>query len=236
METSNRNKAIKYGALALLLLLLGGCFIIINNLKQELAGSKSTVEALSNDIVKHIDKTGAEVSEKKMILSSYKALKSIHASDSSEIGRLKKLVNKNTISGTIISNNTSGHVTGHTEIVFLKDTSARASIPCDTVYPIYKDSVADKWAIVKTIATKDSIRTDYKIFNEYEITQELKKEGNWPFRRKVPTVKVRNLNPHTETTAIASYAVQVPKTGKKTATIAGVAAALAFIAGFLIAK
>lgn len=242
-----QKKAVKYSIYAVLFLLIGGCFLYIGKLKQKITSGKITIEALSNTMVKYRDKNGAEVTEARLILSSYKDLKALHVSDSSTIGRLQNLVNKNTISATAIKNTTSGTITGKTKITFKnvslgnnRDTlpilTEVVTMPCDTVYPEYQDSITSKWANMNVLATKDSIKVDYTVFNEYEISQEYKKEGNWPFRKKVPIVKIKNLNPHTVTTEIASYAVQVPKTGKKITTIAAVAAGLGFLTALFIVK
>jgi len=242
LTPQKRNKYIKYALLLLLLLLLGGGYSYINHLKNQISGNKSTIEALSNDITKHIAKDGTETAEKNLILSSYKDLKAIHAADSSTIGKLKKLVSKNTISATIVSNVTKGSANGKTEIIFKDKTLAldtskhQSTIPCDTVYPEYKTDIKDKWTDINVVATKDSTHVDYKLFNEYEIKQEIKKTGTWPFRKKTPMISVHNLNPHTETTKIASYAVQVPKQGKKIAIISGLSALAGFIGAIILIK
>ena len=246
MTSHKKNDIIKYGVIILLLLLFGSSLYVIQNLKAELTGSKSTIEAVSNEMTKYRDKSGLEVAQKQMILTSYKALKAIHASDSSEIGRLQKIIDKNTLSATILGNKTTGKVTGKTTVTFNQGNPKNFIVtdpkvididyPCDTVYPTYRDSVSDKWATVETTANRDSIVTEYSIRNEYEITQEYKKVGKWPFRNKVPYIMVKNLNPHTETTEISSYAVQVPKTGKKMAIVAGASAVIGLIIGVIIAK
>lgn len=238
MEKKQRNKILKYGPIALLLLLVAGLSVTVFNLRQALTGSKTINEALSSDLVKYRDKSGAETTEKALILSNYRALQAVHASDSSEIGRLQKLVKKGTISATIIKNQTSGTAAGTTHVTFVNtgDSLPNVTNPCDTVYPEYSYSDSTKWADISVKATKDSTQVKYKFRNEYEITQENKKTGVWPFRKTSPIVMVKNLNPHTETTQIASYAVQPPKTGGKTAVISGAALFIGILAGIFIAK
>lgn len=233
-----KKKIFRAGILALLLLLVAGLMLHIIDIKGQLAASLSTNTALSTDMVKYRDKSGAEITEKALILSNYKALKAIHASDSSEIGRLQKLVKKSTISATIIRNQTTGTAAGTTSVTFVNNTDSLRNVtgPCDTIYPIYNYADSTKWADISVRATKDSTQVKYRFRNEYEITQENKKEGIWPFRRKTPVVMVRNLNPYTETTQISSYAVATPKNGAKTATLTGVAALIGIIAGIFIAK
>lgn len=249
MLNDKQKKRIKYGLLALLLLLMGGMAIIINKLQSQLSVEKNNIEALSTDMVKYRDKWGSEVSEKQLILGTYKSLQAIHAADSSTIGQLQKLVNKNTLSATIIKNTTSGVLTGSTNVTFgnKPDSLRKLTNPCDTVFPTYNAVIKDSsyleskkrfvvWSSFKIASNRDSTHIDYKINNEFDITQEYKKEGRWPFKRKVPIVKIKNLNPHTETNEIASYVTQVPKTGKKTAVIAGVSLVLGIIGGVLLAK
>ena len=217
----------------LLFSLIGGGLVYINNLKQELAGSQSTVNALVSDVTSYKDKLGTSISEKELVLTNYKALQRIHAANGTEILRLQQLVKKNTLSATIIKTETKGHVHIKTELTF-RDSSH--VVTNDTIYPDYSGSVQNKWVNIAVMATKDSLYTDYHFFNEYEITQELKKEGHWPFRKQVPIVKVHNLNPYTETTGIASYAVQVPKKKGKVITITGVTFALGILTGIFLAK
>lgn len=246
MEKKQRNKILKYGALALLLLLVAGLSVTVFNLREALTGSQTINTSLSSDLVKYRNKAGAETTEKALILSNYKALQAVHASDSSEIGRLQKLVKKGTISATIIKNQTSGTAAGTTTVTFTSNPVTFVNTgdsvpnvttnPCDTVYPEYSYSDSTKWADISVKATKDSTNVKYKFRNHYEITQENKKTGVWPFRKTSPIVMVKNLNPHTETTQIASYAVQPPKTGRKTAVISGAALFIGILAGIFIAK
>jgi hypothetical protein len=249
MLNEKQKKYSKYALLALLLLLISGMALVINNLQGQLSLEKNNTDALSADMVKYRDKWGSEISEKQLILGTYKSLQAIHASDSSTIGQLQKLVNKTTLSATIIKNTTSGILTGTTNVTFgnKPDSLTKLTDPCDGLFPTYQAEIKDSsyveskkrfivWSSFSILSNKDSTHIDYKINNELDITQEYKKEGAWPFRRKVPIVKIKNLNPHTQTNEIASYVTQVPKTGKKTAIIAGFSLALGIIAGIFIAK
>lgn len=242
MITDKQKKIIKTAVIAVLLLIMLGEYFALFNLNRQLQSAQSVNDALSGDVKKYRDKSGAEVTEKNLILGNYKQLQKIRASDSSEIGRLQKLVTKLTISVNILKSRTGGVSSGTTEVVFVPvtngndDDSLMNVTPCDTVYPIYKYQDSTKWVNLKVKASKDSTHVEYKVFNEYEISQEFKKTGIWPFRKQQPIVKVRNLNPNTETIGISSYAVQQPKNGGKIAVITGVTAFIAFVAGILIAK
>lgn len=239
MEISNQNKNKVIGILAILFLLLAIFFgLWADRLQGKLAGAQSINNALEADVVKYRDKSGAEITEKNLILSDYKTLKAIHARDSSEISRLQQIVNKRTISATILRTSTTGTSVGTTSVTFVtkEDSLPKLTLPCDTVYPEYSYSDSTKWAKIKVKSTKDSTKVSYKFFNEYDITQEMKKSGIWPFRKFTPIVKVRNLNPNTETIGISSYAVKPKNHAGRTATIAGISAVFAFVAGVFLAK
>ena len=143
-----------------------------------------TIEALSGQLKKSIDKNGVETAEKRLIMLEYKAMQKLHVSDSSDIGRLQKIINKKTISAAILKTSTGGTLTGKTNITY----NIIDSMPCPM--PVYADTLKDKWSEVAVTATKDSINLKYTIINEYEFIQEFKKEGRWPFKHTVPVVKV----------------------------------------------
>lgn len=206
-----------------------------------------TIEALSSTLKKTIDKNGIETAEKRLILLDYKTLKKLHASDSSEIGRLQKIVNRYTLSATIVNTTTKGTLTGHSVNVtfgnkadslpkLTNEQSEAFGFPCDTIYPTYTDTLRDKWSDIAVAANKDSISVIYSVKNEFEFTQEYTKEGRWPFRKSVPVVKVRSLNPNTTTTGISSYAVPTKSTGKKVAGIGAIMLGLGFIAGAILTR
>lgn len=198
-----------------------------------------TIQALSSHLKKSIDKNGLETVQKELIMLDYKTLKSIHASDSSEIGRLQKLLTKNTISATIIKTATTGTLSGHTHVV-IKDYEPKeygfTVTPCDTLYPEYTDTLKDKWSNITITANKDTTMAIYNFNNELEFTQQYQKQGKWPFRKEVPIVMVKNLNPHTTTTGISSYAVPVPDHKNKFALGTGAALLIGLAAGIFIAK
>jgi hypothetical protein len=175
--------------------------------KSDLAKKDLIINAVNGELRKSVDKQGRETTRANIIVASYKELQNIHATDSSEIGRLKKLVDKRTTSAIVVSSTTSGSVSGVTSITIVDSLQRN----CDTVFPEYKTSIHDKWQDFEITAKKDSIHLDYKIWNEYDYKQTIEKQGKWPFRKDVPIVQVLNLNPHTKTDKIASYAVDVPK-------------------------
>jgi hypothetical protein len=179
--------------------------------------SQAVITALSNELTKTVNKYGQETSQKNVLVMSVSALKSIHASDSSEIGRLQKIVNKKTSSATALSSTTSGTLRGKPHISFKQDTIINYNLVCDTIYPVYKDTLRDQWTNITIEASKDSTVVKYTAYNEYNITQQTKKQGKWPFRKKVAVVTVQNLNPNTKTNGVSSFSVPEPKVGKAVA-------------------
>lgn len=193
-------------------------------------------------------------------ISSFKGLR---AKDSSEIARLKKIVDKNTISATIMTTSTANTVTGHTTVTFsgnpgtnsanngtnsgihitpgiMGDIETQPGIdstrfPCDTAcFPIYSTTYSNKWENVAVVANKDSIQVKYKVFNDFSIVQKFEKRGKWPFRKDIPIIDVTNNNPHTETISLRSFAVEPPKPQRGRWFVIGAAAGLT--AGFLLMK
>ena len=77
------------------------------------------------------------------------------------------------------------------------------------VYPVYKSSWDEEWSKGSIVASKDSIKRDIFVRNEFEITQGWKKE-KW-YKKKTPVVNIKNLNPNTETEELRSFVVEQDK-------------------------
>lgn len=228
MTTKKTNRNLLYSALFLLLLLAISLGYAVKNFHARANHQEMIIEALQGDLKKTVDAAGRETAEKKILISSYKDLKALHVSDSSEIGRLKKMVGKHTTSAAVINNATSGILTGSTSVVFVPGDTLKN--PCDTMHAVYTSTLTDEWGCIQVTASKDSTRADYTIRNEYQVTQELgDKQGKWPFRYRSPVLKVKNMNPHTTTDKISVWAVQTPNIKKKVAT----GACIGFLGGIL---
>lgn len=234
------DRKFKPGRLALLLLIIVLFFAIMLCCEQRAALKQKDllIDALPAAMVKHRDKDSAEITEKRLLLISYNQLKNIHASDSSEIGRLKKLVTKNTISATMVSTQTTGTLTGKPTVLFPLPGSEQGGGPDTTCknYPTYKDSLRDKWAKLDYTVNKDTGIVHYTVFNEFEFKQNFKKMGRFPFKEKVPVITARNLNPNTITTGISSYACAPAKTKQKTTAVAFISAVAGFVLAVFILK
>lgn len=179
------------------------------------------IEALTSKLKISYDEQGHQIAEKQTLVLEYNELQKIHAPDSSEIGRLKKLVKKNTAVAAIVNTSTSGTLTGTTTVTYnnppIKDYDTLAVDSCN---PVYTAVLVDKWSNIQIEASRDTTFAKYKIFNEFEFTLNYKKQGRWPFRIKAPTIAVKSLNPNTVTTGISAYAVPTLNHKKRNTAIA----------------
>ncbi len=230
MTTKKQNRNLLYSALLLLLLVSIGLGYLVKNYVSRVNNQAMIIEALQGGLKKTVDAAGRETAQKNILITSYKDLKRLHVADSSEIGRLKKMVGKHTTSAAVINNTTSGTLTGSTSVVFVAGDTLKN--PCDTMHAVYTSTLTDEWGCIKVTASKDSTKADYTIRNEYEVKQELgDKQGKWPFRYRSLVLKVTNNNPHTTTDKISVWAVQTPNIKKKVATGVGIG----FLGGILTA-
>ncbi len=236
MYKKNRNFVIcVFIALAII---VGGYFFIIDH-RDEFNQKDLIIEALQGGLKKTIDKQGRETAEKAILITSFKQLKAVHVSDSSTISRLQKIVDKRTTAAAIIKNHTSGTLTGKNPTVTFgtKTDSLTKVTKTDSCHPIYTDTLCDGWTEMKITASKDSMHVDYTVKNEYEQTQGLgDKQGKWPFRYRAPTMKIKNLNPHTKTDEISAWAVEVPNIKKKVTIGTAIGAGAGLILGILITR
>lgn len=201
-----------------------------------------SLQSINRVILTHFtvstNKLGQETAKRAILVSSYADLKRVHADDTTELGRLKKLVDHKTIDATIIENTTTNHSSGKTvvEMPEKKDTTKNtiAKLPCDTIYPVYDYRDSTKWQKIVIRATKDTTTVISIVHNEFDIKQSNIKQGRWPFRHTVPEISILNKNPNTKTTELISYHVDVPK--KRPFIIAGISALAGFMGAFILLK
>lgn len=212
--------------LVLAFLLIKGCGYYKDS-QYKLKEVAAMYDAVNDSIHRYKTKQGQDSVEKKLLYGSLEALNALSLEKGSEIEKLRKLVNKNTISASTVRTETHGVMTSKTEAV--RDTI------CDsTCYPTYYTSYNNKWENVTVLASKDSVKVDYTVFNDFSMTQEMRKEGKWYNPKYVPYVTIKNNNPHTTTTNLQSFAVEPPKQKKGLWLIYGTIAGV--IGGVLIAK
>lgn len=128
----------------------------------------------------------------------------IKSKDSSIIA-LQSLVKKtnNLLSATILKNATSNNVSGITT-VYSRDTIRKDSVIY--VFPEYTFARKNQWENIQVKANRDSTSLNYKVFNDFEITQSIKKKGL--FKDAVTEITILNKNPYTETLALRSYSIK----------------------------
>jgi len=204
-------------------LFVRGCDVPINKDKYI---SKELFDASQDSLHKFRNSFGQEETKTKLLYGTISDLKKLDSSKDSSIQKLLALVNKKTISATVLSTATSITVSSSTAIVS-KDTVRKDSLIY--IYPKYKfnkgDTLKNKWEEIYATADKDSFNLHYKIFNEFNITHnryEKQKVKGRLFKQKIPMVNVVNLNPKTETRELKAFAVEPPKQKKGIVFVAGV--------------
>lgn len=183
------------------------CFIGMYNGCTQNKQVQNLLDSVNDTLSKTINKQGQEKTYRDLLFGSMKDFKAMHIADSSTIGKLQKSVDKLTISATYLSNVTSHTFVVPTQTILPGDTVRIDSIAY--VYPEYKTSYTNKWERFKIAAGKDSIAIDYKVFNQFELVQEWKRNGL--FKRKTARATILNLNPHTETREFQTFTVKEDK-------------------------
>lgn len=182
-------------------------------------------DASQDSLHKSRNSLGQEETKTKLLYGTISDFKKLDSSKDSTIQKLLKLVNKKTISATVLSTSTSSSTASATNVI-PADTVRKDSLIY--IYPEYKfksaDTIKNKWEELYVRATKDSIHTYYKVFNEFDITQRFEKQKvkGKLFKQNIPMVDVINKNPKTETRELKSFAVQPPKQKKGYAFIGGI--------------
>lgn len=181
------------------------CLILLFLLQRSCEENKdlSSLYAASQDTLSSSrDALGRETVKIAVMEGSYKELKGLKNTQDSTIKKLQELVNKKTVSATIVNSKTSGYISTKA-VIMGKDTI----LLNDTVYvfPEYKSVFTNRWENFDISASKDSIMMNYTLFNEFSIQQRYEKQG--VFKPKKLIVEIKNENPHTTTTSMRSFAV-----------------------------
>lgn len=191
-------------------------------------GYKALSIAKDDSLHTYKNREGLNIAERKLLSGTISQLKELHLSDSS---KLAKLINKNTLSATVLNTTTSASITSATVIEYKTDTLVKCDTSC---YPVYNTDYYTRWEHMQVLAGKDSVRVNYQVYNEFEIVQENRKEGPWYHRSTIPYIMVKNNNPRTATTALNSFAITTPKPKRGRWLIIGLAAG--FIGGTYLVK
>lgn len=185
---------------------------------------KELFDASQDSLHKSRNSLGQEETKTKLLYGTISDLKKLESSNDSTIKKLLKLVNKKTISATVLSTSTSSSSSTATNVIS-KDTVRKDSLVY--IYPEYKlkssDTIKNKWEELYVRATRDSIYTYFKVFNEFDITQRYEKKVKGKlFKQSIPMIDVVNKNPKTETRELKSFAVEPPKKKRGFAFMGGI--------------
>lgn len=177
------------------------------------------------------NKLGQEETKTALLYGSKKDLEKIIADKNSAIGKLQQLVDKNTISATYLSVNTGNVISSATDTIIMRDT-VKGPDGISYVYPEYRDTTLNKWESIIILANKDSVHIDYKVFNEFNIVQSWERPSF--LKRKIPTAKITNLNPHTETKEFKTFTLQENKGNRLRDGLIGVAVGALVVTGLQV--
>lgn len=200
--------------------------------KDNLQTQVQTYSAANAGMQKDINKLGQEVTKTKLIVSDYDIIKHKLESSDSTVNKLQQIIDKHTISATVLNTTTHDHgsssttITGHGDAVVRHDSVF--------IYPMYKSQWKERWSEGTITANKDSISRSVFFFNEYDIKQSYQLDGHGLgkyFRQRVPTVEVVNINPNTKTSDLKSYSLQPDKKPKRRAFVIGGAIGAAILYG-----
>lgn len=149
-------------------------------------------------------------------------LEKLNASKDSAIIKLQKIVNKKTITATVLQNETANTITNTTTVEYRTDTVYKDSIAY--VFPVYKTTYQNQWENFDAVASRDSFKINYKVFNEFEIKHQWTRKNI--FSKKYAQISVLNLNPNTETRELKTFIVAQPKQNKLAIFLTGIAAGI----------
>lgn len=179
------------------------------------AGDLQTINVALNDTITiTTDELGREKAKIAIIVgNSRRDLLKIQSRNKS-IKALQAIVkaNKGIVAATVLSNSTAnslltGSTISHRDTIYVENGIE--------IYPTYWTMFTDEWQDFNITANQDTFDIDYKVFNRYDITQAYEKRKRGLFQRKVPMITVHNLNPHTFTESLRSFAIK-PKPRKIT--------------------
>jgi hypothetical protein len=219
-------------------ILLSGIVVVLCVLLQRSCSKNEEAENFQdmyNASMDTLHKTRNELGQEKtttsLLLGTVGNLQALNSSKDSTLRKLQKLVDKKTISATVLTTSTGNTVSSATTSTQSRDTIRSTKDSLIYIYPQYNTEFKNRWENFNITANKDTFLVKYKVYNEYEFKQEFMKQGKGlkkVFSASVPMVSVTNLNPNTETLELKSFAVKPKKHSRlKTFLIGGVAGAVA---------
>lgn len=193
-----------------LLLLLDKCGDRANGFEAMSVANADTLEITRNNL-------GQERSVVGLLSGSYDQLARQAAGKDTTLAKLQEIVNKRTISATILSNTTASSFTAPTIVTYDEtelstneletNNSVDSTHICPVLFPKYNTSYTNRWERFNITATRDSFNVNYKVFNEFELTQNWQRYGFLKTKKRAIT-SVLNLNPNTETKELKTFTVE----------------------------
>lgn len=191
---------------AIYIVVIVALFLIL--LKQ-CGSEKNSMElfnATQDTLVQYRDKYNRQVTNTTALVGTVKDLKKLNSSKDSTLRRLQQLVDRNTINATVISSVTSGSIT--TASTIIKHDTVRTDSLIE-IFQVYKTSYHNRWEKFDVTAGRDSFDIQYKVFNDFDITERYERDGL--FKPKKTIVSIRNNNPRTETLDIKNFTIRPKK-------------------------
>lgn len=216
ITTEQKNNIKSYIIIALLICAM----LLFNrscNKSQEVDGIKTANESAMDSMHKKINEQWQEITTTKLIVADYKTIKNKLFSSDSTIKKLQAIIDKHTISATILNNQTND-----------KGTTATTIIKWETidslVYPVYETTWNEQWSKGKITASNDSIHREVTLFNEFAIKQSYEKQKGLKgfLKPRVAQIEITNKNPMTITTAVKSFSVEPDKNHRGRVLITGI--------------
>lgn len=163
--------------------------------------------AISDTLTLTRDTLGRQTAKISVITAYNKRGLLLYRTKDSTIQALQTLVarTKGLLSATVLSNSTANRIASASKITG-RDTVIQDSLIY--LYPVYSTNFKNRWEDFIITADKDTFDINYTLFNEFEITQAREKRVKGLFKRKVPVITVKNLNPHTSTRELRSFAIK----------------------------
>lgn len=155
------------------------------------------------------NKYGQQESSIAIMQGTVADFKKLNAKKDSTLAHMQKLIDRHTISATVHGTVTGNTINSGTTIIKYDTIKIKDSV---AIYPVYVSGFKNKWEDFDITASVDSIKVDYKLFNQFDYIVRYNKP-KW-YKARAAEITVTNLNPHTETIELKNFSVKPPKNQK----------------------
>lgn len=174
---------------------------------QQMDVTENMIASQKDSLHTYRNKIGEEVASRKALVGTVKDLKNSVLGKDSLIKDLVERVNKQSISLTVLRNQTT---TRHSEASTIVSTGDTVVVN-DTVYlyPEYSSTHVDKWEKYSILANKDSVILQHTTFNYLAVEQKYVREA-W-YKPYDVEIQIVNSNPNTITVDAQSFLLKNKK-------------------------